>query len=148
MVGFAHSLHIQSDLNPKIKLRPLDDMCTVYVRLRFLLTFAKLAPQAGFSTLKKIKFWSFPDYEIKYIHRFKLIYRVLLRIDLVTFQFVPCRNLMTTTSFDFSGFHFNLYLYRNLTKYHNCFDSFLHWLICSSINYLLWVIIILLEEHT
>jgi len=76
MVGFAHSLHIQSDLNPKIKLCPLDDMCTVYVRLRFLLTFAKLAPRAGFSTLKKIKFWSFPDYEIKYIHRFKLIYRV------------------------------------------------------------------------
>ena len=47
MVGFAHSLHIQSDLNPKIKLYPLDGMRTVYVRLRFLL---KLAPQAGFST--------------------------------------------------------------------------------------------------
>ena len=34
-----------------------------------------------------------------------------LRFVLITFQFDRCRNLTTTTSFDLSGFHFNLYFF-------------------------------------
>jgi hypothetical protein len=67
MVGFAHSLHIQSDLNPKISLYPLDDMRTVYVRLRFLLTFAKrgvfdvLVVKSEFQYALKMKISRVPD---------------------------------------------------------------------------------------
>jgi len=67
MVGFAHSLHIQSDLNPKINLYPLDDMRTVYVRLRFLLTFAKrgvfdvLVVKSEFQYALKMKISRVPD---------------------------------------------------------------------------------------
>ena len=39
-----------------------------------------------------------------------------LRFVLITFQFDLCRNLTTTTTFDLSGFHFNLYAF--IVTYH------------------------------